>query len=160
MSMPRDDLPFCECRWLERAAHDKHCPIEFDSKLNEYNLKSADGSSWRIYHCPFCSGRAPASLRSQMFAEVSSAEAIRLHQLTKNITNEAELRDTLGEPTHTFEPGVISAADEVDGRAREVRTARSLTYDQHSDTATISATVSRDGRVSISFSGKYVGPPS
>lgn len=160
MSMPRDDLPFCDCRWLERAAHDQHCPVEFDPKLNEYNLKTTNGGSMRIYHCPFCSGRAPESLRSQMFAVVSPEETIRLHLLTKGITNEAELRATLGEPTHTFEPGVVSVDAEVDGHAPEIRTAKSLRYDQHSETATISANVARDGRVRISFSGKYIGPPS
>ena len=59
-AMPREDLPFCDCKWLERAAHDAHCPVEFDPELNEYNLKTSDGGSMRIYHCPFCAGRAPA----------------------------------------------------------------------------------------------------
>ncbi len=157
MSMPRDDLPFCECRWLERAAHDTHCPIEFDVKLNEYHLKTSNGGSMMIYHCPFCSGRAPKSLRSQMFATIPPEETVRLHVLTKHITNETELRATLGDPSHTFEPGIISMDAEVDGHAREVRTAKSLRFDQHSETATISATVARDGRVRIFFSGKYIG---
>lgn len=160
MSMLHDDLPFCECRWLERAAHDLHCPIEFDSKLNEYNLKTTNDSSMRIYHCPFCAGRAPVSLRPQMFAVISPQETIRLHQLTKHITNETELRDTLGEPTQTFEPGVVVEDAEFDGHAAEVRTAKSLRYDQHSETAVISATISRDGRARISFAGKYLGLPS
>lgn len=160
MSMPRDDLPFCDCRWLERAAHDDCCPVEFDPKLNEYNLKTTNGGSMRIYHCPFCSGRAPESLRSQLFAVISHEETARLHHLTRHITTEAELREVLGAPTHTFEPGLVTVDPEVDGHAPEVRTAKSLRYDQHSDTATISATVARDGRVWISFSGKYIGLPS
>lgn len=158
--MPRDDLPFCDCRWLERAAHNLHCAVEFDPELNEYNLKTADGGLMRIYHCPFCAGRAPESLRSRLFAVISPEETVRLHELTKRITNETELREALGEPTGTFEPGVVVVDAEVDGHAREVRTAKRLDFNQHSDTATISAVVSRDGRVRISFSGKYIGLPS
>lgn len=160
MSMPRDDLPFCECRWLERAAHDPHCPVEFDPELNEYNLKTTDGGSMRIYHCPFCSGRAPESLRSRMFSEVTATEASRLHLLTKDITTETELRAVLGDPTRTFEPGVTTTEAEVEGQAPVAHTAKTLHYKQHSETTTITATVSRDGRVRISFRGKYVGPPA
>lgn len=160
MSAPRNDLPRCECRWLERAAHDPNCPVEFDPKLNEYNLKCSDGSSMRIYHCPFCAGRAPESLRSQLFAVISPEETVRLHQLTKAITSETELRATLGEPSHTYEPGIIISSAEIEGHAREVRTAKTLIYDQHSDTASITATVSRDDRVRISFTGKFLGDPS
>ena len=107
--MPRDDLPLCDCRWLERAAHDPDNPIEFDPELNEYNLKTPKGHSLRIYHCPFCAGRAPESLRGQMFATVSSEETVRLHQLTKDLKTEAEVLSSLGKPTYVFEPGMTSS---------------------------------------------------
>jgi len=158
-NMPRDDLQFCDCGWLERAARDPHCPIEFDPELNEYNLKTANGGSWRIYHCPFCSGRAPESLRGQLFAAVSSEETFRLHQLTKNLKTEDEVLAHLGEPTHVFDPGATSEEREKDGKPNEIRTFRSLQYDNQSDTATIRVNVNRHGKVSISFSGKYIGRP-
>src|SRR4051812_30625219 len=79
-SMPRDDLPFCDCGWLERAAHDPRCPVEFDPELNEYNVRTSNGESMRIYHCPFCAGRAPEAVRAQMFATVSVEETMRLHR--------------------------------------------------------------------------------
>ena len=158
--MPRDDLPFCDCRWLERAAHDPTCPIEFDSELNEYNLKTSDGGSMRIYHCPFCAGRAPESLRAQLFATVSSEETMRLHQLTKDLKTEADVLARLGDPSHTFDPGAICIEPGKDDKAGEIRTCKSLRYENYSDIATINVNVSRHGKVRISFSGKYVGKTS
>ena len=157
--MPRDDLPFCDCRWLERAAHDPTCPIEFDPELNEYNLKTSAGGSMRIYHCPFCGGRAPEALRAKMFATVSLQETARLHLLTKDLQSEADVLARLGEPTHTFDPGLTSIAPDEDDKPGAIRTYKTLRYDNHSDTATIEVYVERDGKVQIIFSGKYVGKP-
>ena len=158
--MPRDDLPFCDCRWLERAAHDPTCPVEFDPELNEYNLKTSNSHSMRIYHCPFCAGRAPESLRAQMFATVSPEETLRLHQLTKDLKTEADVFTHLGEPTHTFDPGATCIEPDDDDKPGEIRTCKSLRYDNHSDTATINVNVGRHGKVRISFFGKYVGKPN
>lgn len=158
--MPREDLPLCDCRWLERAAHDAACPIEFDLELNEYNLKTTNGGSMRIYHCPFCAGRAPHSLRAQMFATVSSDETIRLHQLTKDLKTEEDVLAHLGKPTHVFDPGATIAEPDDGDKPGEIRTCKSLRYESHSDTATINVNVGRHGKVRISFSGKYVGRPS
>jgi hypothetical protein len=157
MTMPRNDLPFCECRWLENAAHDPNCPIEFDPGLNEYNLKTTNGGSMRIYHCPFCSGRAPESLRARMFATVTYDETSRLHHLTATLKTEEEVRAALGEPTHVFDPGGTSGGRENDDKPGEIKVWKTLRYDQHSDTANINVKVNRHGRVSISFSGKYIG---
>ena len=100
--MPREDLPSCDCRWLERAAHDPDNPIEFDAEL-EYNLKTQRRHSWRIYHCPCCAGRAPESLRGQMFAEVSSEESARLHKLIKDLKTERDVIAALGAPTRVLD---------------------------------------------------------
>lgn len=159
MNGPREDLPYCDCRWLEKAAHDAHCPIEFDPELNEYNLKTSNDGWMRIYHCPFCAGRAPESLRAQMFANVSADETIRLHQLTKDLKTEGDVLACLGEPTHVFQPGAGNADPDEDDKPGEIRTCKSLRYDSHSNTATISVNVGRYGKVRISFSGKYVGNP-
>ncbi|MCB1099431.1 MAG: hypothetical protein KDN22_27925 [Verrucomicrobiae bacterium] len=160
MSMPRDDLPYCQCNWFERAAHDPDCAVEFDPELNEYNLKTANGGSMRMYHCPFCAGRAPESLRGQMFATVTSEETFRLHQLTKDLKTEADVREALGDPTHEFEPGVVSQSPPKEGEPPIIKSSKSLSYDQHSDSATIDVTVGRHGKVSITFSGKYIGKPT
>lgn len=158
--MPREDLPFCDCRWLERAAHDPSCPVEFDPQLNEFSLKTANGGSMNIYHCPFCAGKAPQSLRSRLFAEITAEETCRLHLLTKDICTVTDLRSVLGEPTQTLEPGIIRTDAEEGCLAPAVHAFTSMRYEQHSDTAVIDASVSQDGRVRISFRGKYIGSSS
>ncbi|HEY3897717.1 MAG TPA: hypothetical protein VGM54_03840 [Chthoniobacter sp.] len=158
--MPREDLPFCRCRWLERAAHDPKCPIEFDAEMNEYHLVHSTGGGYSlIYHCPFCAGRAPKSLRSKMFATISSEESARLHRLTKDLKTENEVRALLGEPTHVFDPGLAREEPEKNGKPGRVMMWKSLRYESHSETAAIDVRVNRHGEVSISFQGKYIGKP-
>jgi len=155
--MPRTDLPFCECRWLERAAHDPHCAIEFDPEVNEFHLQTTGGGFMRIFHCPFCAGRTPESLRAQMFATVSTEETTRLHLLTKDLKTEEEVRACLGEPTCVLEPGETVERGESEDRQGEIRACKTLRYNALSDTATINVNVGRYGKVGIWFSGKYVG---
>jgi hypothetical protein len=157
--MPREDLPFCDCRWLERAAHDPDNPIEFDPQLNEYNLKTPRGHSLRIYHCPFCAGRAPDSLRGQMFAEVPSEESWRLHNLIKDLKTEEDVIAALGKPTHVMEPGAIHTEPDKDDKAGEIRTFKTLRFESLSDTAVVDANIDRRGNASISIFGKYIGKP-
>ena len=114
----------------------------------------------RIYHCPFCAGRAPESLRAQMFATVFPEETIRLHQLTKGLKTEKQVLAHLGEPTEVFDPGMTICEPENDDKPGEIRSCKTLRYDNHSDTATIEVTVGRHGKVRISFSGKYIGKPN
>ena len=157
--MPREDLPLCDCRWLERAAHDPDNPIEFDPELNEYNLRTPHGHSLRIYHCPFCAGRAPESLRAQMFATVPSEEEVRLHNLVKDFKTEKDVIDALGEPTYIMNPGTIQTEPDGENAAGESRSFKTLRYESASDTAVINVDVDPHGNASISFSGKYIGKP-
>ncbi len=157
--MPREDLPFCDCRWLERAAHDPNNPIEFDPELNEYNLKTPHGHSLRIYHCPFCAGRAPDSLRGKMFAEVSSEETIRFHKLIKDIKTEGDVISAFGEPTSVVDPGSTRTDPEKDGRPGRIHTFRTLRYEALSETAVVEANIDAGGKAEISFYRKYLGKP-
>lgn len=159
MAMPRNDLPFCDCRWLERAARDPRCPIEFDAELNEYKLKTSNGSMC-LYHCPFCAGRAPESLRARLFATISDEETTRLFALTKGFRTEDDVRRGLGDPTHVFEPGGTMMTAEKDGDPREVRAWKSLRYENYSDTATINVNVDQQGNVRIAFMEKTLPKPS
>ncbi len=159
MSMPRDDLPFCDCRWLERAAHDPNCPVEFDPELNEYNLKTLKDGSMRIYHCPFCAGRAPESLRPQMFATVPPEETTRLHNLIKDLKTESDAMKVLGAPTHVLEPGGTSTEPEKDGAPRYIHLYRTLRYESLSDAAVVDVHVDQYGKISISLYGKYLEKP-
>ena len=155
--MPREDLPFCDCGWLERAARDGTCAIHFDPELNEYHLTATDGGSFLIYHCPFCAGRAPESLRAQMFATVSPEEATRLHRLTQNLKTEKQVLKLLGVPTEIFDPGEMNFAPDKDDKPGEIRAWKSLRYANYSDTATINVNVDRHGKVHTLLSGKYLG---
>lgn len=112
-----------------------------------------------FYHCPFCAGRAPESLRAQMFATVSPEETARLHQLTSKLKTEKQVLAQLGKPSHVADPGVTSHEPDKDGGPGEIRACKTLRYENHSETATINVNVGRYGKVRISFAGKYVGPP-
>jgi hypothetical protein len=155
--MPRDDLPYCDCEWFERAARDPKCPVEFDAELNEFNIKTADGGLMRMYHCPFCTGRAPDSLRAEQFAQVPAEEVARLHRLTRDLRTEDDVIAALGEPTHRFDPGQIVQSRPEPGEASVIRTASTLSYEQHSETAVIDIAVASNGRISVSFHGKSIG---
>ena len=158
-SMLRDDLPFCDCRWLQRAAHDPQVPIEFDPELNEYQLKTAKGGSMQLYHCRFCAGRAPESLRPQMFAAVPVEETARLHELIKDIQSESDALRLLGEPTHVLEPGGSSTEPEKDDTPSYIHLYRTLRYESVSDTAVVDVHVDQYGKTSISLFGRYLGKP-
>ena len=155
--MPRKDLPFCDCRWLERAAHDPNVPIEFKAESNEYVLRTVKGSSMPLYHCPFCSGRAPESLRHQMFAEVSSEESERLQNLIKGIKTEEDAVKIFGEPTRVLEPGGRHTEPEKGDAPAYIHLYRTLRYEAVSDSAVVDIHVDQNGRVFISLFGKYLG---
>jgi hypothetical protein len=154
--MPREDLPFCECRWLERAANDPDCPIEFDSRLCEYKLTTKGKGYMAIYYCPFCASRAPASLRRRTFTTISPEETIRLHLLTKDLKTEDDVRALFGEPSSVFEPGAVFTSAEKDGEPRETHACRTIRYNDQSDTAVININVGRYGKVTISFIEKHI----
>jgi hypothetical protein len=145
--------------WLERVAHDPDCPINFDPELNEYNLIYGH-HTMRIYHCPFCAGRAPESLRDQLFATVPEEETARLHRLTMDLKTEEEVLAKLGEPTQVFEMGGGMQDAERDGVPGDIHTYRAIAYDNYSEFANIRVTVGRYGKVRISFFRKYLGRPS
>ena len=155
--MPRKDLPFCDCRWLEHAAHNPNVPIEFDAESHEYRLKTLNGSSMPLYHCPFCSGRAPESLRHQMFADVSPEESERLQHLIKHIKTEGDAVRVLGEPTRVLEPGGGHTEREKDDTPGYIHLYRTLRYEAVSDTAVVDIHVDQNGRVFISLFGQYLG---
>jgi len=159
--MPRDDLPLCACGWFERAANDPACPLEFDPDLNEYNLVANRGS-WRLYHCPFCAGRAPASHRAELFARIPSEETDRLHLLTKNLLTEQDVLRHLGEPSKRLEPGSSTTYPGRTGQPSRTETFSILRYDQHSSIAQIDVRVHRDGTVDIrgGFTAHSVASPA
>lgn len=149
----------CDCGVLEHAAKDPRVPIEFDPELNEYNIVH-DSLKMRIYYCPSCGGRAPNSLRSTQFAQVSGAEQTRLFALTEDFKTETELVAALGSPDQDTQRGTVVTEPEADGRAARTRAFRVLRYMKLSAVADICVELHPDGRVASRYvEAKYVGPP-
>src|ERR1041384_3533822 len=122
----KTELP-CDCGSLAHAAREPALPIEFDPRLNEFNFLYATGKM-RIYHCPFCGGKAPESLRRNLFVQIPRAEADRLFRLTDGLKTVAEVLEALGPPDRDSPRGVVvSEPDSADQPPRTVAR-RTLVY--------------------------------
>jgi hypothetical protein len=159
-SMPNPDAPLCDCRWFERATRDDAIPVVFDELMNEYHLvhKGGKGHSL-IYHCPFCGGRAPESLRSTYWTEVSIEESHRLNALTKNIKTPQELFEKFGTPDHDFEvSGGSTTPGSEDTPPETTLGPRRVVFKGLSDTADVHVRIDQYDRLRFSFTGRYIGP--
>jgi hypothetical protein len=158
MKPSKTDL-LCDCGYLERASKDPDHPIEFDARLNEFNFVQADGK-FRIYHCPFCGGKAPESVRATLFTQVPREEHERLFRIADAWKNLAEVVASIGPPDRDAPMGSWSGQPERDGQAPQTSAYRRLTYTNLSNSADLHFDLHPDGRVaSYSVSGKYLGTP-
>jgi hypothetical protein len=159
-NMPNPDAPPCGCRWFDEAAKNPDIPVVFDSRMNEFHLTHNNDRGYSLfYHCPFCGGRAPESLRKTFFTDVTHEESVRLHNLTKHIKTESEFLDEFGKPDHEFDIGGSMTTAGSDSQPRETFIgARKLVYKQLSDIADVNVQINRYGKLKISYSGKYIGP--
>jgi len=159
-NMPNPDAPACGCKWFERSAKDPNIPVVFDEIKNEYHLVHQNDSGISLfYHCPFCGGKAPESLRDNFFADVSVEETTRLHLLTENILTEEDMRAIHGEPDSVFPTSGSMTTPGSDTEAPETTIGgRWLIYTNLSETAEVRIRISRYGKLRFSFSGKYLGP--
>ncbi|WP_265592678.1 hypothetical protein [Verrucomicrobium sp. BvORR034] len=159
-SKPNPDAPLCECRWFERAARDDALPVVFDERMNEYHLVHTGGRGHSLfYHCPFCGGRAPDSLRKTYWTEVSIEESHRLHQLTKDITTPQQLFERFGEPDHDLEVGSSSMTLGSEDTPPETTLGpRRVVFRGLSDTADMHVRIDRYDRLWFSFMGRSIGP--
>jgi hypothetical protein len=149
----------CECGTLDRAAKDPDLPFEFDARLNEFNLVHGLGRM-RIYHCWFCGGKAPESLRAALFSQVSREEYQRLFRIADACKNVSDVIAFLGPPDRDVPMGSQSGKREAEGQPPQMAAYRHLTYAKLSDSADLNFDLHPDGRVaSYSVSGKYVGTP-
>jgi hypothetical protein len=142
---------------LDSAAKDPELPIEFDARLNEFNLVQGL-RRMRIYYCWFCGGRAPESLRGTLFARIPSKERDRLFALMKGLNTVAGLIARCGEPDSDSARGVFIEVPERDGNAATIKSRRLLVYSKLSEVADVHAYVYPDDRVEIVLRGKYIGP--
>jgi hypothetical protein len=92
---PSKEIGTCKCDWLEHAADDPKCPVEFDAELNEYHLVRGPKDYLLIYYCPFCGGSPPKSRRGRLFHALTDTERQRLVMLTKESRTSSSQSDWL-----------------------------------------------------------------
>jgi hypothetical protein len=159
--MPNGKLPPCDCGFLEKESNIPDSPIVFDPDLNEYNFAfrtdAGQKAALRIYHCPFCGGRAPKSRRDKLFATLSHAEKHRLVELTKHLRTLDDVLREFGQPDNDHAASRGETTPEQEGKPETTRFYRRLIYTQLSQTADIHVTVHPTDRVATTFLGKYVG---
>ncbi len=145
--MPNDAIPPCQCTFLRHLASDPESNIRYDPRLNEYHIVGSH-SLTMIYHCPFCGGRAPKSLRSFMFEYLSDTERQRLEHLVSGLDSLEAIQSKLGPPTFDLDPGKPHANEATDEREAESDPFyRILTYEALSDSADLTVQVRRSGEV-------------
>ena len=159
-NMPNPDAPDCGCKWFERAAKDESIPVVFDEMMNEYHLRHSNGRGYSLfYHCPFCGGKAPDSLRGTYWTEVSHEESYRLNEITKDIKTPPQLFEMFGEPDKDFEVSGSSTTPGSDDSPPETTLGpRRVVFKGLSDTADVHVRIDRYDRLRFSFMGRYIGP--
>lgn len=158
--MPNPDAPDCGCNWFERAAKDDSIPVVFHEMMHEYHLIHNDGRGHSLfYHCPFCGGKAPQSLRGTYWTDVSHKESSRLQALTRGITTPEELFAAFGKPDQDFEMSGSSTTPGTDDSPPETTLGpRRVVFKSLSDTADVNVRIDRYDRLKFSFTGRYIGP--
>jgi hypothetical protein len=152
---PNFDAPECDCRALQRYSKEPSIPIAFDAKLNEFHIVGAAGEEVMIYHCPFCGGRAPRSLRDELFMHVTRAESERLKGLTRGLKTLDDVLGAFGPPDFDHPQGYAVTNNESTGRPRTTYY-RQLIFTGLSDTARLLVVVDLNNQVWFSHSPKQV----
>src|SRR6185369_12378847 len=112
---PPKERGACKCEWLERAADDPKCPVEFDAELNEYHLVRGPEDYMLIYYCPYCGGSAPKSKRSRLFYTLTDVERQRLVDLTKDMRILEDVISAFGEADIKQSVGMVVTKPEREG---------------------------------------------
>jgi len=161
MVQSKTDLA-CDCNWLASHVDDGRWPIVFDPVVNEYHFTypTPHGPACAIIrHCPWCGGRAPQSKRASLFARISPHERQRLKELIAPLKTVDDVLRVLGKPDHDAMGGAATIKPETDTRGAEHQFFRHMIYQGLSETALVRVHVLPGDAVSITFSGKYIGPP-
>ena len=150
----------CTCDWLKNAATDARFPVEYDEQSNKFKLQCRleDGKlGYTVLHfCPFCGGMAPDIRKEKTFTQISEQEFLRLQELTRQIKSIEDALRILGEPQLVYSP--LSMQAQISQAEQEMlQNARSLTYQNISETAIIHITEYEQGGVRIVFQEKYIG---
>lgn len=96
------DKKTCECGHPERWAADPVWPVEFDERMNEYNLVH-DGVKAVMRYCYWCGGRLPESKRSSFFTKPDETERAEVQSLLADAKTAEDVFRVLGSPDETHE---------------------------------------------------------
>ena len=146
----------CKCEWLERAADDPKCPVEFDAEVNEYHLVRSPQDYMMIHYCPWCGGSAPKSKRGKLFHTLTDVESRRLVRLTQDMRTLQEVTTAFGEPDIKQPAGLVITKPERDGKPETTQSYPVMIYQKLSEIADVHVTIYPADRVGISFQGKPV----
>jgi hypothetical protein len=155
------DARFCRCESIERISNEEYAPIVFDGQVNEYHLlcETRDGKAeYVMRYCFSCGGRAPISKRDQLFAKLAHTEVERLSNMCAGVRTFQNAIDIFGSPESDHNQGSTTIDKTKDG-ADEHIPHRVITYNNLSDTAVVQFIQQAGDLVSVSFIGKYLGPP-
>lgn len=148
----------CHCGTVESLASDRHSPIEYDKKLNEYNLVwRGEKASYRLYFCFFCGGKLPESKRASLFTEPSAEEMKEVAQILGNVKSIQQALQILGEPDNTVQAPKVSSQD--NGKS-DVNYKRHHFYLRRWKTLDLTIRERKDGSIDSAFTGKYKGKPN
>ncbi len=146
----------CRCRTLETQSKRPRSAISFDKEVNEYGILSPDGSTMVVYHCPFCGGAAPKSIRDTLFHDISDSERSRLTSLTEGIETVQDALRILGYPNQDLKDGSRALYPESKDRGPTEHGFRCLIYSELSDTVEVRIT-EYPNKAFVALSGKYRG---
>jgi hypothetical protein len=153
---PPKEKGACKCEWLERAADEPTCPVEFDAELNEYHLVRGPKDYMMIYYCPYCGGSAPKSRRGRLFHTLTDIEQHRLVNLTKDLRTLQDVTTAFGEPDIKQPVGRVMTKPEREGKPETTQNYPVMIYTKLSDIADVHVMIYPTDRVGVSFQGKAV----
>lgn len=95
----------CECGMPDQWVVDPHFPVEFDERMNEYNLVIRDGSRAVMEYCFWCGGKLPEAKRGDFFTTPSETEMAEVRSLLKGARSHEDVRRVLGPPDEIYDGG-------------------------------------------------------
>ena len=145
----------CHCGTVESLAADRQFAIEYDKKLNEYNLVSRDETFYyRLYFCFFCGGKLPESKRASLFTEPSAEEMKEVARILSDVTSIQQAIQILGKPDEIVKAPKASSRE---NRKSGVNYKKHHRYLRRWKTLDLTVREREDGSIDSAFTGKYKG---
>ena len=154
MNENNPDTKTCECGHPERWAADPTWPVEFDERMNEYNLVH-DGVKAIMRFCYWCGGRLPDSKRGDFFTTPDETELAEVRALLADAKTAEDVFRILGSPDETHDWKEPARPSYVDGKT--IRWKRTFRYSTRWKTLILDVYDMPDGRISFSTYGHYTG---